>query len=129
MVTVLSGSQALVSAGRIGGRWETSSRSLRIERIDLGTADTPVLPQGDTLRFSKKTAVVALAVSLCTLGSSSALAAQRGGGGGGGDDDIEFESSSSCSASQDNASNNSTGDTIQSGLININNIRVAGAQP
>ena len=50
----------------------------------------------------------------------------NGGGGHDHDHDGEFEASRDCSTSQDNASNNSTGDTVQSGLININNIALQG---
>lgn len=66
-------------------------------------------------------AALALGLSLGLAGFGPVALAQRGG-----HDEPEAEAADSCSTSQSNESSNSTGDTSQSGLININNIGIQG---
>ncbi|MGH9002060.1 MAG: hypothetical protein ACRDYV_02915 [Acidimicrobiia bacterium] len=65
-------------------------------------------------------AALALGLSLGLAGFGPVALAQRGG------EDPDHEAADSCSTSMDNESNNSTGDSQQSGLININNIGLMG---
>jgi len=67
----------------------------------------------------RKLAALALGLSLGLAGFGPVALAQRNG-------DHEAERADSCSTSQENESTNSTGDSSQSGLINLNNIAVQG---
>jgi hypothetical protein len=76
------------------------------------------------MRNPRKLAVLALGLSLGLAGLGPAAFAQREF-----DDDEpeeEVEAADSCSTSQSNESTNSTGDSSQSGLVNINNIALQG---
>ncbi len=69
----------------------------------------------------RKLAALALGLSLGLAGFGPAALAQRNG-----HEEPEAEVAESCSTSQSNDSTNSTGDSVQSGLININNVGVQG---
>ena len=66
-------------------------------------------------------AALALGLSLGLAGFGPVALAQRGG-----HEEPEAEAADSCSTTQENESDNSTGDASQSGLININNIGIQG---
>ena len=70
----------------------------------------------------RKLAALALGLSLGLAGFGPVALAQRDGG----HEEPEAEVADSCSTSQDNDSDNSTGDSEQSGLLNINNIALQG---
>jgi hypothetical protein len=67
----------------------------------------------------RKLAALALGLSLGLAGFGPAALAQRNG-------DHDAKSADSCSTSQENESTNETGDSAQSGLINLNNIALQG---
>lgn len=66
-------------------------------------------------------AALALGLSLGLAGFGPVALANRGG-----HEEPEAEAAENCSTTQENESSNSTGDSSQSGLLNINNIGVQG---